>query len=152
MISRRTKDLFRLWNDGVPQHGIVNLGADWASRYTKVGVAARIIYFSDKWSAKVQSPQDDISATYEHIFEGAPAHVWVPDPDGRSLSLPSDVACLGSAMELELDDGQVERWRKGTAHLVAMSRSSIAIIPKGSRTVPVIITNTRVTPDGIDDF
>lgn len=150
MISRRTQDIFSSWHDGEPERGEVRLSASWAPRYARAGTASLLRYFSPKWSHRVRSPQNDVPATYEHAFEGAPATVWVPDDSGRRLSLPSDVAHLGYALLLETEEGQSWRWANGRAALVATSRSCFAIVTS-ARHVPLVVTGTRVTPDGIDD-
>lgn len=144
-ISRSTVNLFRSWHAGEP-YGVKSLAADWAPRYKKCGYATRITYASDKW---VQI--GDVPATYEHLFEGRPAYIWIPDPSGKRLSLSNSVARLGDVLELEDDSGSVDRWRKGGAWLVGVNYNTIAIIPRGCRTVPIVITNTLVTAEGLDD-
>ena len=154
MISRRTRDIFHSWHDGEPSE-VRSIGAEWAHYYRKVAEVTRVTYFSKKWSTQVNSPQGDRPATYQHDVEGAPCYLWVPDPDGQRLSLPGDVAKLGDALEVNAVNDEEEfffRWERGQAHLVAMSRSKIAVIPRGARIVPIVITNTKVTRDGLDDY
>ena len=143
-----------MWYDGEPSE-VKTIGAEWAHYYRKVAEVTMVAYWSKKWSKQVNSPQQDEPHSYQHDVEGAPCYLWVPDPDGQRLSLPNDVAKLGDALQLCADDGEDEysqSWSQGQAHLVAMSRSKIAIIPRGSRVVPFVITNTKVTADGLDDY
>lgn len=155
-ISRRTADIFSEWHDGEPERGVVRLAASWAPRYVEIGHAARIVYWSTKWSDRVRSPQHDVPATYEHEFEGS-SGVWVSETSvegygrGSDLYLPSDVACLGYALELETDNGTRWKWRKGTAHLVAPTRNKVGIVTS-ARYAPIVITHVRVTPAGLDDY
>lgn len=148
-FRRSTVDLFKSWHDGQP-HKEVRLNTDFAPYYVKLDApATEIWYWSNKW---VQA--GDVASNYHHPFRGAPAHVWVPangaDAGARRLDVPRDVAFLGDVLGLELEDGQSFDWSRGTAHMVGLDRSRIAIATR-ARYIPIIISNIRVTPDGLDD-
>lgn len=147
-MRRSTIQLFESWHQGKPRE-IVRLGASWAPRYRIIGIAEEIAYYSEKWVDVGDEP-----AEYLHKFEGAPCYVWAPGDDGETTQAlrpePRDVAKLGDALELRLDDGSEFTWSKGKAHLVGIDRARFAIVTS-ARFVPLIFTNTKVTAAGIDD-
>lgn len=147
-MRRSTIKLFESWHQGEPRE-VIRLGASWARTYKLIGIAEEIVYYSEKWVQVGDEPSE-----YVHKFEGAPCYVWAPGDDGYTTQAlrpaPGDVAKLGDALELRLDDGEEFVWSRGRAHLVGIDRSRFAIVTS-AKLVPLVFTNTKVTAAGIDD-